>query len=266
MTPLYNGISNLGRGTMRMVDELGYFGALLVETFYFTFAGWRVGQPLRVKAVFEQIRQIGVDAVPIVALLAVTIGLSLAINGIAQLERFGAESAIVVGLGIGVTREFGPLITGIVIAGRTASALAARLGSMTVSQEVDALRVIGVSEPVRYLAAPPMIAALIMMPCLTIIADFFAILGGALFALSAVDMSLSGFLYQCLIVLEPWDINQGLIKSLVFGCLIVLIGVATGFSVTGGAEGVGRATTRAVVLSICAILVADMIFSFFLNR
>ena len=111
-----------------------------------------------------------------------------------------------------------------------------------------------------------MIAALIMMPCLTIIADFFAILGGALFALSAVDMSLSGFLYQCLIVLEPWDINQGLIKSLVFGCLIVLIGVATGFSVTGGAEGVGRATTRAVVLSICAILVADMIFSFFLNR
>ena len=265
MTPLYNGISNLGRSTLRMVDELGYFGALLVETFYFTVAGWRVGQPLRVKAVFEQIRQIGVDAVPIVALLAVTIGLSLAINGIAQLERFGAESAIVVGLGIGVTREFGPLITGIVIAGRTASALAARLGSMTVSQEVDALRVIGV-EPVRYLAAPPMIAALIMMPCLTIIADFFAILGGALFALSAVDMSLSGFLYQCLIVLEPWDINQGLIKSLVFGCLIVLIGVATGFSVTGGAEGVGRATTRAVVLSICAILVADMIFSFFLNR
>ncbi|MCB1599975.1 MAG: ABC transporter permease, partial [Xanthomonadales bacterium] len=78
MTPLYNGIVSIGRGTVRMVDELGYFGALLIETFYFTFAGWRVGQPLRIKAVFEQIRQIGVDAVPIVALLAVTIGLSLA--------------------------------------------------------------------------------------------------------------------------------------------------------------------------------------------
>jgi phospholipid/cholesterol/gamma-HCH transport system permease protein len=264
-TPLYNGIANLGRGTIRTVEDLGYFAALLVETFYYTFVGWRQGQPVRVKAVFEQMRQIGVDAVPIVALLAITIGLSLAINGIAQLERFGAESAIVVGLGIGVTREFGPLITGIVVAGRSASALAARLGSMTVSQEVDALRVIGV-EPVRYLAAPPMIAALLMLPVLTMIANFFAILGGALFALSAVDMSLSGFLYQCLIVLEPWDINQGLIKSLVFGVLIVLIGVATGFSVSGGAEGVGRATTRAVVLSICAILVADMIFSFFLNR
>lgn len=264
-TPLYNGIANLGRGTIRTVEDLGYFAALLVETFYYTFVGWRQGQPVRVKAVFEQMRQIGVDAVPIVALLAITIGLSLAINGIAQLERFGAESAIVVGLGIGVTREFGPLITGIVVAGRSASALAARLGSMTVSQEVDALRVIGV-EPVRYLAAPPMIAALLMLPVLTMIANFFAILGGALFALSAVDMSLSGFLYQCLIVLEPWDINQGLIKSLVFGVLIVLVGVATGFAVSGGAEGVGRATTRAVVLSICAILVADMIFSFFLNR
>lgn len=264
-TPLYNGISNLGRGTVRTVEDLGYFAALLVETFYYTFLGWRQGQPVRVKAVFEQMRQIGVDAVPIVALLAITIGLSLAINGIAQLERFGAESAIVIGLGIGVTREFGPLITGIVVAGRSASALAARLGSMTVSQEVDALRVIGV-EPVRYLAAPPMLAALLMLPVLTMIANFFAILGGALFALSAVDMSLSGFLYQCLIVLEPWDINQGLIKSLVFGVLIVLIGVATGLSVSGGAEGVGRATTRAVVLSICAILVADMIFSFFLNR
>ncbi len=265
MTSAYNAIVNLGRNTQAALLELGYYGALLVETFYFTFFGWRVGQPLRVKAVFEQMRQIGVDAVPIVSLLAVTIGLSLAINGIAQLERFGAESAIVVGLGIGVTREFGPLITGIVVAGRSASALAARLGSMVVSQEIDALRVIGV-EPVRYLAAPPMIATIVMLPCLTLIADFFAIVGGALFALGSVDMSLSGFLYQCLIVLEPWDINQGLIKSVVFGVLIVLIGVATGFSVTGGAEGVGRATTRAVVYSICAILIADMVFSFFLNR
>lgn len=264
-TPVYNHIAAFGRATLRMVEELGYYGGLLVETLYYTFFGWRVGQPLRIKAVFEQMRQIGVDAVPIVSLLAVTIGLSLAINGIAQLERFGAESAIVVGLGIGVTREFGPLITGIVVAGRTASALAARLGSMVVSQEVDALRVIGV-EPVRYLAAPPMIAALLMLPVLTLIADFFAIVGGALFALSAVDMSFTGFLYQCLIVLEPWDINQGLIKAVVFGGLIVLIGVATGFSVSGGAEGVGRATTRAVVYSICAILVADMVFSFFLNR
>ncbi len=265
MTRAYLAIASFGRSTQAALLELGYYGALLVETLYFTFFGWRVGQPLRAKAVFEQMRQIGVDAVPIVSLLAVTIGLSLAINGIAQLERFGAESAIVVGLGIGVTREFGPLITGIVVAGRSASSLAARIGSMVVSQEVDALRVIGV-EPVRYLAAPPMIAAIIMLPCLTLIADFFAIIGGALFALGSVDMSLTGFLYQCLIVLEPWDINQGLIKSVVFGVLIVLIGVATGFSVTGGAEGVGRATTRAVVYSICAILVADMIFSFFLNR
>jgi len=258
-------IQNLGRGTVQWLSELGYLGTLFAESFYFLLLGPARGQPVRWRHILEQMRQIGADAVPIVALLSMVIGLSLAINGIAQLKTFGAESKIVMGVAIGVTREFGPLITGIVIAGRTASALAARIGSMVVSQEVDALRVIGV-EPVRYLAAPPLIAAIVMMPVLVVLSDFFAILGGGLFSMIPIDISLAGYFYQTLQVLEPWDIGQGLIKSLIFGILIVIIGVATGFGVTGGAEGVGRATTRAVVFSICAILIADMVFSFFLNR
>lgn len=261
----YQAIEALGRATSRMVAEAGYVGSLLVESVFFLFAGPARGQPVRWRHVLEQMRQIGADAVPIVALLSMVIGLSLAINGIAQLKAFGAESQIVVGVAIGVTREFGPLITGIVVAGRSASALAARIGSMVVSQEVDALRVIGV-EPARYLAAPPLFAALLMLPVLVILSDFFAILGGALFSLGPLDTTLSGYLHASMAALDAWDIGQGLIKSVVFGVLIVLIGVATGFGVTGGAEGVGRATTRAVVLSICAVLVADMVFSFFLNR
>ena len=262
---LHAAISNLGKSAVRLFEELGHLGSLFGESLYYLVLGPRRGQPVRLTHLFEQMRQLGADALPIVALLALVIGLSLAINAIAQLKMFGAESKIVVGIAIGVTREFGPLVTGIVVAGRTASSLAARIGSMVVSQEIDALRVIGV-EPVRYLAAPPLFAALVMMPVLVIVADFFAIFGGALFSLQPVEITLGGYFYQTLQVLEFWDIFQGIIKGWVFGVLIVLIGVSTGFNVEGGAEGVGRATTRAVVVSICAILVADMIFSFFLNR
>lgn len=258
-------ISKLGKSVVALLEELGHLGALFSESLFYLILGPRRGQPVRLTHLFEQMRQLGADALPIVALLALVIGLSLAINAIAQLKLFGAESKIVVGIAIGVTREFGPLVTGIVVAGRTASSLAARIGSMVVSQEIDALRVIGV-EPARYLAAPPLFAALVMMPILVIVADFFAILGGALFSLQPVEITLAGYFYQTLQVLEFWDIFQGIIKGWVFGVLIVLIGVSTGFNVEGGAEGVGRATTRAVVVSICAILVADMIFSFFLNR
>lgn len=258
-------ITALGRATVHGIAEVGYVGSLLVESFFFLLVGPTRGQPVRWHHILEQMRQIGADAVPIVALLSMVIGLSLAINGIAQLKSFGAESQIVVGVAIGVTREFGPLITGIVVAGRSASALAARIGSMVVSQEVDALRVVGV-EPVRYLAAPPFFAALVMLPVLVILSDFFAILGGGLFSVGPLETTLAGYFHQSLNALEVWDIGQGLIKAVVFGALIVLIGVATGFNVSGGAEGVGRATTRAVVLSICAVLVADMVFSFFLNR
>jgi phospholipid/cholesterol/gamma-HCH transport system permease protein len=262
---LYQSITNLGRASAGVISEVGYVGALFAESMFYLFFGRSRGQPVRWQHVLEQMRQMGADAVPIVALLSMVIGLSLAINGIAQLKTFGAESKIVLGVAIGVTREFGPLITGIVVAGRSASALAARIGSMVVSQEVDALRVIGV-EPTRYLAAPPLIAAMVMMPILVILSDFFAILGGALFSLVPLDITVAGYFHQTLMALEPWDIGQGLVKSLVFAVLISLIGVSTGFNVSGGAEGVGRATTRAVVFSICAILVADMIFSFFLNR
>jgi phospholipid/cholesterol/gamma-HCH transport system permease protein len=136
---------------------------------------------------------------------------------------------------------------------------------MNVSQEVDALAVIGV-DPVRYLAAPALFAMLLMLPMLTIFADAIAILGAAFYSAPALNVTPSAYISQTLALLTPGDIGQGLAKSVVFAILISLIGISTGFSVAGGAEGVGRATTRSVVLSICYIIVADMIFSFFLNR
>ena len=256
---------NLGRSTVALVAEFGYAAALLAESLYLFVLGAQRRQPVRLGSIFHQMMEVGVRAIPIVSLLMFTIGVMLAIQGLHTLKSFGAESQLVTGVALAITREFSPLIVGILVAGRSGSALAARIGSMQVSQEVDALRVIGVN-PVRHLVAPSLLAMLIMLPALTVLGNVLGILGSALFALPELGLSLGGYLRQSLEVLEVADVMQGLCKSLVFAVLISLIGCSTGFSVKGGAEGVGRATTRAVVVSISSLIVADMIFTYFLNR
>ncbi|MCX7557315.1 ABC transporter permease [Xanthomonadaceae bacterium JHOS43] len=265
MDAVFAPLERLGRRALGSVAELGYGAMLLGESLWYLMFGWRVGQPVRWRMVFEQMRQIGVDAIPIVCLLALTIGVMLGIQFIAALSEFGAQSQVIVASAKSITREFGALITGIVVAGRTGSSLAARLGSMVVSQEVDALAAIGI-EPVRYLVAPALVAMVVMLPVLTILADAVALLGAGLYSMGPLDIGLSGYFAQTLDLLTPRDVWEGVSKSVVFGVLITLIGTSIGFSVSGGAEGVGRATTRAVVMSISALVVADMLFSFFLNR
>lgn len=265
MEALLAPLERIGRHVVGTVAELGYGASLLLESLWYLAFGWRVGQPVRVRMVFEQMRQIGVDAIPIVCLLALTIGVMLGIQFVSALAEFGAQSQVVMAASKSITREFGALITGIVVAGRSGSSLAARLGSMVISQEVDALVTIGV-EPVRYLVAPALVAMLVMLPVLTILADAVALLGAGLYTMGPLDISLSGYFAQTLDILTPRDLWEGLSKSVVFATLIALIGTSIGFSVSGGAEGVGRATTRAVVLSISALVIADMLFSFFLNR
>lgn len=258
-------LNRVGRRTIAALDAVGYSAGLIGEAVHFTVLGWRRGQPVRLAAVAEQMRLVGFDAIPIVALLSLTVGLMLAIQFIATLSEFGAQTQVVLAVAKSVTREFGVLITGILVAGRSGSAFAARIGSMSVSQEIDALGVMGI-DPVRYLVAPALIAMLVMLPVLTILADFAAILGSALYSAPMLDMSLQTYFAQTLSHLTPRDIFEGLGKSVVFALLITIVGVSTGFSVSGGAEGVGRATTRAVVVSITAIVIADMVFSFFLSR
>lgn len=255
----------IGRGSVAVIRELGYTAALFGESLYLLLAGTRRHQPVRLASVFRQMMDVGVRAIPIISLLMFTIGVMLAIQGLHTLRSFGAESQLVTGVALAITREFSPLIVGILVAGRSGSALAARIGSMQVSQEVDALRVIGIN-PVRHLVAPSLLAMLIMLPALTILGDLLGIMGAALFALPELGLSLGGYLRQSLEVLEVADIMQGLSKSLVFAILISLIGCSSGFSVRGGAEGVGHATTRAVVVSISSLIVADMIFTYFLTR
>jgi len=258
-------IEDLGRATVAFVEEFGYYLALVVESTYWLLVGPFKRQPVRFSAAVSQMMEIGIAALPIVFILSFAIGVMLAIQGIHTLKQFGAETQVVLGIALSVTREFGPLITGILVAGRSGSALAAKVGTMQVNQEIDALRVMGIN-PVRYLVSPVMLAMLVMMPAITLFSDLAAMFGGAVFCNLELGLGYVAYWDQGTAFITTNDVTQGLTKSLVFAVIITLVGVSNGFSVTGGAEGVGRVTTRAVVLSISYLVLADMTFTYFLNR
>ena len=258
-------IEQLGLVFVRGIEEIGYMFRLLYEALEWVVLGRHRQQPVRVSSVFSEAMQIGIQAVPIIAILCFSIGVMLAIQGIETLKTFGAEAQVVLGIALSVTREFSPLIVSILVAGRSGSAIAARIGTMLESQEIDALRVIGIN-PVRYLVAPIMLAMLISLPCLVILGDVVGLLGGAVYTKIDLNLPLSVYFDRTFEVLVVDDVMQGLIKSVVFALIISLVGLANGFQVQGGAEGVGRATTRSVVMSISLIVIADMVFTYFLNR
>lgn len=258
-------IENIGRTTIAAIEEVGNAGGMVVESFYWLFFGPRLRQPVRADAVFVQMMEIGIYAIPIVGLMAATIGVMLAIQGIFTLRLFGAESRVTIGIVLSVTREFAPLITGILVAGRSGSALAARIGTMKINQEIDALKVMGIN-PVRFLVVPALLATLVMVPCLTFFSDMVGLFAAGLYVKADLGLTLSAYLEQVIDVLTVDHLMHGLGKSVIFAVLIAVIGVVNGASVKGGAEGVGKVTTRAVVQSISAIVVTDMIFAFVATR
>lgn len=255
----------IGRATVKGVGELGFGAALFGESLFWLFLGRTRKQPVRLSSVFQQMMEIGIYAIPIVTVLSGTIGVMLAIQGIYTLRTFGAESRVTLGIALSVVREFAPMITGILVAGRSGSALAARLGTMRINQELDALQVMGIS-PVRYLVVPALVAMTVMLPCLTIWADAVALLGAGLYVSGELGMSLGAYVSQVIDSVKTNDVWHGLGKSIIFAVLIAIVGVVNGASVTGGAEGVGRMTTRSVVHAISAIVITDMIFVFMVTR
>ena len=258
-------VSQVGQRSLQSVREVGYLVTLLVEAVYWLIFGrWR-RQPVRLGAVFKEAVGVGVNAIPIVALASFAIGMMLAIQGIYTLRTFGAEGQVVLGIALSVTREFAPLITGIFVAGRSGSAIAARIGTMQISQEIDALRVIGIN-PVRYLVAPLLAAMLLTLPALTVMSDLIALFGGALYCAGELSLPMGIFFERTFDVLVVQDVIHGVIKSLFFAVIITMIGAVNGFNVSAGAEGVGQATTRSVVLGCIGIILADMVFTFLTSR
>lgn len=258
-------VERTGRASINGISAFGYGAALFFESLFWIFRGRSIRQPVRLSMIFEEMMQIGILALPIVTVLSLTIGVMLAIQGIYTLSLFGAESRVTIGIALSVTREFSPLITGILVAGRSGSALAARLGTMSINQEIDALRVMGIN-PVRFLVVPPLVAMLVMLPALSFWSDLLALFGAGVYVSLDLGMSLSAYSDRIIEVLTVDDLLHGLGKSVIFAGLITLVAVVNGAGVTGGAEGVGRVTTRSVVQSIAAIVITDMLFVFIVTR
>ena len=258
-------LDRLGRATIRAVEEFGFAASLLGEALWWLAGGRTRRQPVRLRPIIIQAMETGIQALPIVTILAATIGLMLAIQGIYTLRTFGAESRVTLGIALSTVREFSPLITGILVAGRSGSALAARLGTMRINQEIDALSVMGIS-PVRFLVVPPLVAMMVMMPLMTLWADLVSLLAAGLYVSAQLQTSLAAYGDELLTILKLNDFMHGLAKSAIFAVLITIVGVVNGASVSGGAEGVGRMTTRSVVHAISAIIITDMVFAFMVTR
>jgi len=237
-------------------NVVGDYIYLMADLAYWTFVGLFKRRSQRKGEVVNQAINIGVNALPLVALISFLIGLVLALQSAAQLRQFGANIFLVDLVVIAMTAEMGPLLTAIMIAGRSGSAIASELASMKVAEEIDALNTLGLN-PVRYLVVPKMQASILTLPFLTLLADIFGIFGGMVVAYFYLDISFFAFFHRMADSLLLRDIITGIIKSLVFAGIIVQTSTFFGLHVEGGAVGVGKFTTKAVVTSIFLVILAD---------
>jgi len=255
-----NVLAFIGRNTLGAIRYASGLYGLTGKTAYWTFIAPAKGRGLKWRNAIHQMVLVGFNSIPIVSLISLFIGLILALQGAYQLEKFGATSFVTALVGISMTRELGPLITAIVTAGRSGSAFAAEIGTMKVGEEIDALEVMGLNS-VKFLVVPKYLAMLIMLPCITLISDVAGILGGAIFETTELGQTFVTFVLSTRDALYMRDIWTGLVKSLVFALIITAVGCYEGLSVRGGAEGVGKATTSSVVISIFLIILSDAVFT-----
>ncbi|HEX4001512.1 MAG TPA: ABC transporter permease [Candidatus Acidoferrales bacterium] len=218
------------------------------------------GRKVRAAASIHQAMAVGVEALPIVSLISFFVGTILALEGAYELRKFGAMNMVANAVAVTMTRELGPLMTAIVVIGRSGSAFAAEIGTMKVNEEIDALETMAL-DPVHFLVAPKFLAMLLMMPCLTTWADLMGVLGGAFFGMAAAGFTLHTYIQATLNSLILRDIMTGLIKSLMFALVITAVGCHEGFSTGLGSEQVGRSTTSAVVKSIFLVVLVDLVFT-----
>ena len=213
-------------------------------------------------SVFHQSIVLGVNAFTIISLMSFILGLILALQSAAQLRQFGANIFVADLLAISMVREMGPMMTAIIIAGRSGSSIASEIATMKVSEELDALKTMAVN-PIRYVIVPKFIAITFCMPLLVMTSIAMGIVGGLVIAITYLDLSMYAFFNELFSVLTIKDITIGLSKSFFFAWNIVLIGSYFGLKVEGGAEGVGKVTTQSVVVSIFSVIIFDAIFSLF---
>jgi phospholipid/cholesterol/gamma-HCH transport system permease protein len=253
-------LDQLGEATIRFIVEvqlvLGFFGQMVGGL----VLAIRAPRTLNWGDVAPTMERAGSDAVPIVALINLLVGLVMGLQSATQLKRFGADIFLADLIGISVTREIAPLMTAIIMCGRTGSAFAAELGTMKTNEEIDALRTMGFGT-MRWLVIPRAIALMAVAPLLTIIADLCGAAGGLLVGMYRLDLTFAAFLTESQRAVKLSDITQGLSKSVAFALAIALISCQQGLATTGGAEGVGRRTTSAVVATLFTLIVIDVVFT-----
>ncbi|OHE59245.1 MAG: ABC transporter permease [Thermodesulfovibrio sp. RBG_19FT_COMBO_42_12] len=250
----------IGRIIIRFAEELGKIIILLLLTIK-----QLILPPLEARNIFKQMLEIGVRSLPVVLITAIFTGMVFALQTFTGFKRFGAEAVVGTVVALSMTRELGPVLTGLIVAGRAGAAIAAELGTMRVTEQIDALETLA-TNPIKYLVVPRFLAGIFMLPALVIVADIIGIIGGYFVTVGLFKTSSIVYWERTWDYLEISDIYNGLIKSGFFGASIALISCYKGFYTTGGAEGVGKSTTGAVVLSCMTILISDYFLSVWLFK
>lgn len=248
----------IGTYVIRFVGEAGK-----IMTLFAQILSWIFRPPLQGREILKQMEEVGVRSFPVVVITAAFTGMVLALQSFTGFKRFGAESMVGTVVALSVTRELGPVLTGLMVSGRIGSAMAAELGTMRVTEQIDALYTLA-TNPIKYLIVPRFLAAMIMLPILVIFADVIGLAGGYLVSVQILGTNPTLYIRRTWDFLELNDVYSGLLKAVFFGMIIATISCYQGFSTQGGAEGVGRATTKAVVLSSLTILISNYFITVFL--
>ena len=240
-----------GRPFIYIFEE---FGRILI--FLMDAITWMVRPPFRLRLVFKQMESVGVQSIIVVLITAVFTGMVLALQTYYGFSMFGGEGLVGATVALSMTREIGPVFTGLMVTARAGSAMAAEIGTMRVTEQIDALYAMSVN-PIQYLVMPRLVAGVLMLPFLTIVSDFIGIVGGYVVGVFLLNINPGIFMTRMVDMVNLGDIFNGLIKSACFGLILSLIGCYKGFNAGGGAAGVGKATTQTVVLSCVSILISD---------
>lgn len=255
-------LDQIGAATISMLLEaqlvIAFFGQMVVGI----MNAFRAPRSVNWKELTPTMERAGADAVPIVALINFLVGGVIALQSAGQLHRFGADIFMADLVGISIVREIGPLMTAIIMTGRTGAAFAAELGSMKTNEEIDALRTMGFG-PMRFLVIPKTLGLMMIAPLLTLVADFCGCAGGLAVAMSRLDLNAHAYLNETQHAVHLHDVTSGLIKSVAFAMAVSLISCQQGLAATGGAEGVGRRTTGAVVTTLFSLILIDAVFTVF---
>lgn len=253
-------LHRIGSLVEQRLAEVGRLAQIAAGALERTLVGpWR-GERFRLRAAVDQVSRAGNESLPLVALISFLVGMILALQSAHQLRELGAVALVADLVAVSISRELAPLMTAILVAGRVGSAIAAELGTMKVSREIDALTVMGI-DPVAFLVVPRLAGLVVAVPCLTVFADAVGILGGAVVGTGVVGLGFPGYWSDSLAALKVEDLWSGVAKSICFGALIALTSCQQGLDTRGGADEVGRSTTTAVVRSIVLVIAADLVFT-----